>query len=499
MLQNEVCNSSTNPIIEMNHVSFRYDARNGGGIVDASLKVQCGEHVVLLGASGSGKSTLLRLLARLEQPQDGELTIAGRVAFVQQDPLAQIVGATVLEDVQFGPLNLGHSPTEAASLATHALATVGAAHLTSRLPTQLSYGELQLVALAGALAMKPNLLLLDEPFAHLDTLHRQHLMQVIHELVSSGITVIEATHAFNGLRQAQRIILLRQGRIIVQGAPAAVLRERRTLQTVGILPSIKSRTPQEPPIEPSVKSMSGNESVPLAEFQALKQPLVRCYPGDCVAIVGPTGSGKTSLLLSLIGLDPAGLPLRGTAKTGYWQVHTKRLGVLLQQPERHFWGQSIGEELSTGLLPTHKATAYLQPEVREWVEAQLLQVGLAVELAERHINSLSDGEQRRAALALALAGQPALLIADDPFVGLDRPTALLVERVLQTYISNGGCLVFVTNQSRWPRRLAKTCIALDNQQVTYVGDCREFYQSSQRLINAGLQASQADSALRTEV
>lgn len=482
----------------MKHIHFRYDAREGGGIVDASLDVHPGEHVVLLGASGSGKSTLLRLLSRLEQPQSGELLVSGRVAFVQQDPLAQVLGATVLEDVLFGPLNLGYPAAEATALATKALATVGATHLASRLPAQLSYGELQLVAIAGALAMKPDLLLLDEPYAHLDTHHRLHLMQVIHELVQRGTTVIEATHVYTGLRQAGRLVLLQQGRIAKHGIPADVLQERRTLQEIGIFPRIAS----QPALQAEKLNAHATERgghTPLAELIVPKHQPVRFYAGDSMAIVGPTGSGKTSLLLSLIGLDPAGLPLKGAIKTGYWQVHTKRLGVLLQQPERLFWGQSIGEELLAWLPVSHKAMKHRSSSDMAWVEDQLLQVGLQADMAERHINTLSDGEKRRAALAVALAGQPELLIADDPFIGLDWPTARLIERVLHTYVKKGGCLIFVTNQNHWSRRLAKTCVALNKQKIIYVGDCKDFYQSPQRLLNAGLRPSTVQSMPHREV
>ncbi len=480
----------------MQQINFRYAALEGGGIEDASLVVHPGEHVVLLGASGSGKSTLLRLLARLEQPHSGRLQVSGRVAFVQQDPQAQILGATVLEDVLFGPLNLGYLHAEAATVATTALAAVGAAHLASRLPTQLSYGELQLTALAGALAMKPDLLLLDEPYAHLDARHRQHLMQVIRELVQRGTSVIEATHAFTGLKQAQRIILLQQGRIVKQGIPTAVLRERRLLQMVGILPRVTWQQKKPTAIKTSATSPSSEPRPLLAEFKAPEHEPVRLYAGDCVAVMGPTGSGKTSLLLSLIGLDPAGLPLKSDTNTGYWQVHAKRLGILPQQPERLFWGRSIGEELLTWLPTVRDGSARHQTSDMGWVSDQLLQVGLPADVAGRHINTLSDGEKRRAALALALAGQPRLLIADDPFVGLDRPTAHVIERVLLTYVNSGGCLVFVTHQSRWPRRLAGTCIVLDKQKITYVGDCKRFYQSQERLIAAGLRALPESSAPR---
>jgi cobalt/nickel transport system ATP-binding protein len=210
-------------------------------LANASLRVAHGESVALVGGNGAGKSTLLLLLAGLLEPNAGEVRIGevavtrgtrelmGRtVGFVFQDADDQLFMPTVREDVAFGLLNLGVAPKEAESLATTALEVVGAAHLAARAPYHLSGGEKRAVAIAGVIAMGPEVLLLDEPSAGLDPAGRRRLIGL---LKSFAHTRIIATHDLDlVLDVCTRVIALDHGRIAADGPPAAIFADAALLE-----------------------------------------------------------------------------------------------------------------------------------------------------------------------------------------------------------------------------------------------------------------------------
>lgn len=176
---------------------------------DVNLSLRPGERIALLGANGSGKTTLLRLLVGLARPTRGTVRLEGRpltgsradrtrlrarVQMVLQEPDDQIVGATVRADVSFGPANLGLDRTEVAARVDAAMAALGVAELADRPPNHLSFGQRKRVALAGALAMRPRVLLLDEATAGLDPRTVADLLAVLSELAAAGTAVVLATH-----------------------------------------------------------------------------------------------------------------------------------------------------------------------------------------------------------------------------------------------------------------------------------------------------------------
>lgn len=508
--------------LTLTNVSCGYSMPPVDVLQNIDISVAPGEHVVLLGASGCGKSTLLRVIARLMPPKAGTVQTAGPVAYVQQDPAAQIVGATVLEDVMFGLLNQGMVDTKAAMRSKHVLDEMGISHLVDRPTERLSSGELQLVALAGAVVTSPAVLLLDEPAAFLDTCGRSQLAALIRQWCLQGIAVVEATHSLRTCRQAHRVLLLSAGRLSAAGPPRQVLANRRLLQMAGVQPFCRtvntagadgSGAPAQAayqwtaatPTTVHRSHLIPNELPTTAtrvEAQApalvhIEPPLtptdIYLQPHDCLAIAGRSGSGKTSLALALLGLDPSGMPQpAATAKGGV--VQAKRPGVLFQQPERYFWGKTIHDELSavqaSGSRIKPASAAQMQAENR----ALLLSLGLPADYLNRPLVALSDGEQRRAALAIALAAQPDLLIADEPFAGLDLPTVLLVEMMLCQYLSNGGCLVLVTKERRHLYNLARQCIVMHAGRAVFAGDTSALLRQPALMITAGLCAEKTTEA-----
>ena len=236
-------------------VSFSYPG-SPRGLVSVDFKAAPGQFIALLGENGSGKTTLIKTLVRLIKPVKGEIRIFGkdiqdwapaelyqRVGAVFQNPDDQLFANTVEEDVAFGPRNLGLSESEVALRVTEALAAVGAASLRDRAIHHLSFGEKKRAAIAGVLAMRPAVMLLDEPTAGLDPAGERLMMDLLGRLNKErGITVILSTHSVDLLPYfAERICVLSQGRVLKEGTPLEIFSDSAMIRTAGLrLPYISS-------------------------------------------------------------------------------------------------------------------------------------------------------------------------------------------------------------------------------------------------------------------
>lgn len=200
---------------------------------DVNLTVPAGSRTALMGANGAGKSTLLLHLNGLLRAQQGRVCVLGRVVqgrdlgwfrqrvgMVFQDPDDQLFAPTVAEDVAFGPLQMGLSRAEAGRRAEAALAAVGLRDLAGRAPHHLSYGQKKRVAIAGVLAMEPDILVLDEPMAFLDPAGKEALLDILERLSLAGKTILVSTHDVDfAAHWAERVIILRRGEVVCAGAP----------------------------------------------------------------------------------------------------------------------------------------------------------------------------------------------------------------------------------------------------------------------------------------
>jgi cobalt/nickel transport system ATP-binding protein len=211
--------------------------------------VQKNEIVALCGPNGSGKSTLIEHLHGLLTPSEGNIAVNGRsitsgeltdlwrevgVVFQQSDD--QLFAPTVLDDVMFGPLNMGMTREAAFNAATGALEAVGAADLVQKLPNYLSGGQKRLVSIAGILAMKPRIIALDEPTSDLDPVHSGMIEALILDLKERfGISVVIATHDLDlAARIADRVCLVKKGSVSAEGTPAEVFYDEELLQETGL-------------------------------------------------------------------------------------------------------------------------------------------------------------------------------------------------------------------------------------------------------------------------
>ncbi len=238
-------------IIEVKNVTFEYSDgdRQKTVINNFSVDIQRGSFTVILGHNGSGKSTLAKLLNGLYKPASGtvlvdgvdtadeeyELEIKRKVGMVFQNPDNQLVASVVEEDVAFGPENLGFSPNEIRNRVDEALNAVGMYEFRKSTPHHLSGGQKQRIAIAGIIAMRPDCIVLDEPTAMLDPKGRAEIISTIKRLNhENGITVVLITHFMEEAADADRVIVMDDGKIIKDGTPIEVFSDVKTLKDVGL-------------------------------------------------------------------------------------------------------------------------------------------------------------------------------------------------------------------------------------------------------------------------
>jgi len=223
-------------------------AETKAALAGVDITVTQGEFLAVLGHNGSGKSTLAKHINCLLSPTSGIMWVKGisvtdeerlwdirsSVGMVFQNPDNQIIATIVEEDVAFGPENLGVAPTEIRKRVDEALLSVGMAKFAENPPHFLSGGQKQRVAIAGILAMRPDIIVLDEPTAMLDPIGRREVISVVKKLNSEGITIIFITHYMDEAAQADRIIVMEDGKVAMVGTPAEVFEQIAPLKAIGL-------------------------------------------------------------------------------------------------------------------------------------------------------------------------------------------------------------------------------------------------------------------------
>lgn len=240
-------------MLQTEHLSFTYPAEEGQtstvALEDVSLSIERGSFVVVLGHNGSGKSTLAKHMNAVLLPSGGTVYVEGmdtrdeallleirrRVGMVFQNPDDQIVANVVEEDVAFAPENLGVPSEEIRRRVDDALAAVGMSEFTRHAPHLLSGGQKQRVAIAGVIAMAPECIVLDEATAMLDPAGRREVLSAIRALNQErGITVVLITHHMDEAMDADRLIVMNDGKLVIDGAPAEVFTQVEALRAMGL-------------------------------------------------------------------------------------------------------------------------------------------------------------------------------------------------------------------------------------------------------------------------
>jgi energy-coupling factor transporter ATP-binding protein EcfA2 len=415
---------------------------------DIHLDIAPGDRIALVGQNGSGKTTLIKLLCGLLRPAAGQLRYKSafftgdylersrlEIGLLFQDPDDQLFGHSLLDDAAFGPRCQGLTQPDAESAARQALQRVGLTDMAYKAPHNLSYGQKKRAALAGLLAMQPEVLLLDEPTANLDP----HQEQVFLDLLSGYTgTLVCISHDLIFLYElCDRAVVLDKGRIEHDYTMRELVSQRQALREHGLDFSFRLVAAHHPdePVRPSVEDA---EQVPSSGVGPDAPAVVNLrhytyrYPdgtlalcdaslafraGERIAIVGENGAGKTTLLSCLLGLRQG----RGeflfdgrTVTRGRRKALWRQVGMVFQDSADQLFCPSVGEEIAFGLHQLGLPKA----EIRQRLAKALSLVRLEG-FEDRVPLHLSGGERKRLALACVLAMEPKLLILDEPTAGLD--------------------------------------------------------------------------------
>ncbi|MGO2542333.1 MAG: ABC transporter ATP-binding protein [Specibacter sp.] len=474
--------------ITANGWGWQHSGRSDRAVQGLDLDIAPGERVLLLGPSGAGKSTLLHALAGVlgddeDANEIGELRIdgrpvtesRGRAGLMQQDPDAQVVLSRVGDDVAFGAENLAVPRDEIWGRVHAALESVGLELPLDHPSSALSGGQKQRLGLAGMLAMRPGLLLLDEPTANLDPAGVVEVRDAVRRsLDETGATLVVVEHRVSvWLDVVDRIVVLAPDRlgapggVLFDGPPDTVLAQSRELLAgagiwvPGHVPHVRPRSNAGPhrPMDDAgtsllleatalavsrTKGRRGHPAVPAAVV-----PSVQVKAGEALSVTGPNGSGKSTLALTLGGLlRPVGGELAATAALSRgagpsplkWRGREliNRIGTVFQEPEHQFIAASVRDELMFAPKLLGRGT--------EAVDELLVRLRLE-HLAGANPFTLSGGEKRRLSVATVLAASPQVLVLDEPTFGQDANTWAELASLLTELLDAGTAVVSVTHDA----------------------------------------------------
>ena len=342
-LQDHPIMSERQPIIQFRDVRFAYPGGGDEALRGITLDVAAGEYVCVLGGNGSGKSTLAQLINALLVPTSGSVRVLGidaatepertyelrqQVAMVFQHPDDQMVTSIVADDVAFGPENLGIPQPHIAERVREALAAVDMLDYAQADPAELSGGQCQRVAIAGALAMRPRVLVLDEPAAMLDAGGRLAIQDIIRNLRDQGIAIVHITHFMDDALDADRVIVMERGHIELEGAPAEVFAQHETLRRLGLeLPFTMQLAERLAPAIPHLPAAANVEELACAISCAARGTVGSSFthsaphvnpdsperPAAPVGTTSPVGTASPVGTTSPVGTASPGDPTRAQA------------------------------------------------------------------------------------------------------------------------------------------------------------------------------------------
>lgn len=502
----------------LDHVTLRYG--DSLALDDVTLEVCRGERVCVLGANGSGKSTLASVICGLLAPDEGDVELAGhavctggvpdlaayrdarrQLGLVFQNPDDQIVTSVVADDVAFGPENLGVPRAQIAARVARELRRVAMEKYAHADPSRLSGGQRQRVCIAGALAMEPAVLVLDEPSSLLDVRGRAAIMRVMGRLAAAGATLVHVTHFMDEALAADRVVVMQRGHVALEGTPDEVFASKnaQVIEALGLEMPFEARLAaalRADAADGKVAAVAGpSGEKPAAPAPAAEPPAILARdlgfsygPGAqaldgvslevpvraTTAIVGQTGSGKSTLLRLLCGLEAADAGsltvcgINAATKRGRRQIR-RAVGYVMQHPERQLFAQTVAEDVAFG--PRNQGLSAAEVERR--VVHALELVGLA-DRRDASPFELSGGQQRLAAIAGVLAMEPELLVLDEPTAGLDPRGRARLRALMADLAAHGVTLLQVTHSMEDAAR-ADHVVVLDQSRVLAAGTPGEVF------------------------
>lgn len=529
--------------LQFEKVSYRYPNMDTWAIHGLDLSIHPQESVLIAGASGSGKSTLCRasiglvphfhqgeligrvLLNGFDTRQHPVYQLFRHAGLVFQNPHAQLFNHTVEAELAYGLESLGLSPSDIEERLIWVQELLGLGSLIKRSPHTLSGGEKQRVALAAILALQPRILLLDEPFTHLDPEGAEQLRSTLQLIRSEGIALIIVEHRLHEIiTDVNRLIVLHQGETKIDGSPHQVLSGDISTYGLNLPPLVRifralgwEKTPFS--VQEAIREMDASHLSPkvLLDFQeknsiaavpfpsgsdpvveaedlgfhykdcpVLRGVYLKLYRGECAALIGRNGAGKTTLVKHLNGLlkpHRGSLKVLGrdTRKTSVSEL-ARHVGFAWQNPNDQLFRTTVREEVLTG----PRVLGAYDPV---WCNRLFEHLGLGP-LLDRSPFSLSEGQKKRVSFAAALAPQPELIVFDEPTAGQDDPFRRELAELIHELQKEGRTILLVTHDLEFAARYAKRWLILTEGQIIADGSPDAVMANRTAMAKAGLRPTQ---------
>lgn len=489
--------------VSLQKVRFSYDGGKTWILDGIDLEIAYGQRIAIIGKNGSGKSTLAKIIAGLSSPDSGIVTLCGIKVFeannvdskayqkaresigaLFQSPEDQIVTTVVEDDVAFGLENLCASKEFMKKNISNALRAVNMENHRFSDPSNMSGGQQQRVAIASSIATQSKLLVLDEPTSMLDSCAKADVNKLFDKLQASGTTIVQVTHKISECKNADRILMLENGKLrdvslleleefYAEKSPAVIGSKS---MTENVEKSNAENSNAESKNKRDSNKTNKNAAIEISNLSVSyansQNPIIRDYSlsvkaGEIVAIMGKNGCGKSTLakaICALIKYDSGSICVNGikiSEKTSKSQMREirKNIGYVMQLPEQQLFAQTVFEDVAYG----PKNFGLEGCELRSRVLSALKSLHIE-HLAQKSPFELSGGQQRLAAIAGILACHPKILVLDEPTAGLDFEYAKIVLKILSDLHNKGVTIIVITHDFSEAKSLGARIVTLDSRE-----------------------------------
>lgn len=510
-------------------------------VKDVDFLADKGEMIAILGRNGSGKSTFARHLNGLLVPQEGTVIIGGQdlskvsvlssirrqVGMVFQNPDNQIVGNTLAEDVGFGLENLGMSSVDIWDKIDEMLELTGLAAYKYSNTSRISGGQKQKLAIASAMAMMPECIVLDEATSMLDPQGARDMLELVQKLHrEKNITVIMVTHKISEALMADRVYILDNSKIVAEGTPEDVFTDVERLKKYGLEIPVRMKLEAGIPVDicseykkkhlqisqdagvsadhigdsgnslsnsrrcivelqnVSYSYMNGNE-----EYKALSDIDLKIYEGQVVSVIGQTGSGKSTLLQminKLIAPQSGHVYLYETDVQRVRNIKDirRRIGYVFQFPESQLFENTVLKDVMYGPINFGMS----KEEAERAAENALDLVGVPKKYADYSPFELSGGLKKRVAIAGILAYEPEILILDEPACGLDGESREQLWNLIRTLNREKNVtIILVSHDMDDVYEMSERVLLMDHGRIVYDGGTVGFFDDKELLDRYGIE------------
>ena len=537
--------------VSVDGVTFTYHGADRPALRAVSLVQNAREMIGVMGASGAGKSTLAKCLNRIvPEFEDGDfhgiIRIAGeslevlrvcdvapKVGMVFQDFESQLFSTNVAHEVAFAMEQVGMDRAEMDRRIMPALEAVGLRGFEHRDPMSLSGGEKQRLAIASVLALRPSIIVLDEPTTDLDPEGRAEVFELIKKLRAQGLSLIVIEHESEELRAADRILVLREGEIAADGPPSEVFARTELLTACGVRPPglghalallgidaqpksvenaydaivraypgvagttydsiARSHVSEQPKPAGSASAAPAFIGIENVSFSYSGGPRVldsidlKVEAGEFLAIVGQNGSGKTTLAKHIVGLlQPATgrVTIDGKDRAQMRPAETARaVAYVFQNPDHQIFAATVEDEVAFG----PRNFGLPDDEIKHRCDEALEAVGLQNERQSDPF-LLSKGERQRLAVASVLVLRPRMLILDEPTTGLDHREQLRMMALVRDLNRSGIAIVIITHTPWLVAEYARRVVLMRKGAKIFDGGVREFFMQDELLRSSSFRA-----------